>query len=497
MVEKLMLHLQYECHRAGLRLPWDKIVERLSTGSSGGSAQQHLSKLRDILITEGHMVPPLLGKQTVAQDSSIRGYVRDESSANPTDTRIVYWGGEVIVDRKDNLEINGVIRGSGNYRRGLGKQLEIAQKASGERRNRLPVELRKEGSPSAVSKPRSGSVTKTPAKRSSSVKRTPSAKRSSSAMSSGADSVDLADVDPEEDYDPTASAKKGKYGLRKKVQPRYRVEDSDDEMDEDHSDTDRVRATIETAVGATSTPSHTREAVENDNGLITPPSTKQIVLKLAPAALSRFPTGTTVKEEVSPEEGASECFSGDEMNPGEADESIVDQAADSYDSENEQLSARQMPPMTPLQQQIAVSYGYRGVEIHGLKTEYDRAIMNGTDPEVNGFDLKETPTFTPHNFGGVGSGFNFMSPSPYQNNESHTESGYLVSPSPYRFQGSAARSHSNNLSGTSPTSFLAFGGNNSGSPGGTGFGDLQGIGGFGGHADMSDFGVSINPRSMS
>ncbi len=71
MVEKLLLHLQYECHCEGIKLPWDKVVHRLSTGSSGQSALQHINKLRDILITEGHMVPPLLGKNTIPQDPMI------------------------------------------------------------------------------------------------------------------------------------------------------------------------------------------------------------------------------------------------------------------------------------------------------------------------------------------------------------------------------------------------------------------------------------------
>lgn len=100
MIEKLLLHVHYECHRRGLNIPWDHVVHRLSPGSSGSSALQHLTKLRDVLTAEGHMVPPLLGKVTVKQDPSIRGYVRDMSSEIKTMTRIVCWD-EHIEDRKE------------------------------------------------------------------------------------------------------------------------------------------------------------------------------------------------------------------------------------------------------------------------------------------------------------------------------------------------------------------------------------------------------------
>jgi hypothetical protein len=100
MIEKLMLHIQYECHRRGIIIPWDHIVHRLNPGSSGPSALQHLNKMRDVLVTEGHLVPPLLGKVTVKQDPSIRGFVRDMDAELPTTTRIVRWD-EPIEDRKE------------------------------------------------------------------------------------------------------------------------------------------------------------------------------------------------------------------------------------------------------------------------------------------------------------------------------------------------------------------------------------------------------------
>jgi hypothetical protein len=116
MMEKLMLHLQYECQRKGILLPWDKAVHRLSPGSSGTAAQQHINKIRDILIGEGHMVPPLIGKLGSAQSSHVRGYIRDEDSSDPSQAKVVNWG-EVVEDRKESLMIPGIIRGSGAYRK--------------------------------------------------------------------------------------------------------------------------------------------------------------------------------------------------------------------------------------------------------------------------------------------------------------------------------------------------------------------------------------------
>ena len=117
MIEKLLLHLQYECQRMGVQLPWDKIVHRLKPGSSGASAMQHLNKLRDVLVGEGHMVPPLIGKlgATVPEDTP-RGYIRDLSSQDPYVTKKVMWS-DYVEDRRESLVIPGIVRGSGAYRK--------------------------------------------------------------------------------------------------------------------------------------------------------------------------------------------------------------------------------------------------------------------------------------------------------------------------------------------------------------------------------------------
>jgi len=100
MIEKLMLHLQYEMHRRGIEVPWNEAVHRLSPGSSGQSATQHLNKIRDQLLTEGHLVPPLCGKVIQPQDPKIRGYIRDMGGESVVDSREVDWE-EFIEDRRE------------------------------------------------------------------------------------------------------------------------------------------------------------------------------------------------------------------------------------------------------------------------------------------------------------------------------------------------------------------------------------------------------------
>lgn len=140
MIEKLFYHLMYESHRAGIDLPLAEAVHRLSPGSSGQSALQHLARFRDQLIAEGHLVPPLLGKRNVKHDPNIRGYIRDLASNDPYAVRTVTWD-EKTEDPKENFEINdGIIRGSGRYKRGNNTGV-TPQKPSknAKRRNRNPT----------------------------------------------------------------------------------------------------------------------------------------------------------------------------------------------------------------------------------------------------------------------------------------------------------------------------------------------------------------------
>lgn len=106
MAEKLLLHIQYECSRYRVDIPWDSIAHRLHPGSTGSAIHQHLNRLRSHLIAEGHLVPPICQKpgSRVFVDPHIRGYVR-ANQENPDDqltTRAVRFD-EPMEDRKFNL----------------------------------------------------------------------------------------------------------------------------------------------------------------------------------------------------------------------------------------------------------------------------------------------------------------------------------------------------------------------------------------------------------
>lgn len=116
MIEKLFLHLIYECHRADVALPWQEIMKRFAPNSTPESAMQQLNRVRETLISEGHMVPPLLGRRSVAQKPDVRGIIRDMAQENPKATREVDWQ-EDIIDRSESLVVSGVVRGSGRYPR--------------------------------------------------------------------------------------------------------------------------------------------------------------------------------------------------------------------------------------------------------------------------------------------------------------------------------------------------------------------------------------------
>lgn len=105
MAEKLLLHLQYECSRHKIELPWDSIAHRLHPGSTGAAVSQHLGRLRRELTAEGHLVPPMLQRPGIsgAVDPDIRGFVRkDDQGEDKFATRPVRFS-EKHDDRRFNL----------------------------------------------------------------------------------------------------------------------------------------------------------------------------------------------------------------------------------------------------------------------------------------------------------------------------------------------------------------------------------------------------------
>ncbi|KAI9158486.1 hypothetical protein HJFPF1_06481 [Paramyrothecium foliicola] len=106
MTDKLLLHIQYECARHKIQLPWDAIAHRLHPGSSGTAVVQHLARVRRDLISGGHLVPPLAGKSNVAGsfgDPEIRGFVRQDMHGDDRETTRAVTFSESMDDPKYEL----------------------------------------------------------------------------------------------------------------------------------------------------------------------------------------------------------------------------------------------------------------------------------------------------------------------------------------------------------------------------------------------------------
>ena len=100
MFEKALLHLIYEMQRRGMDIPYDAAVKRLAPWGTGNAFQQALNKLRDIMIAEGHLVPPALQRVDLMAEADIRGYVRDMTSDDPFKARVLRWD-----ERYEDLEV--------------------------------------------------------------------------------------------------------------------------------------------------------------------------------------------------------------------------------------------------------------------------------------------------------------------------------------------------------------------------------------------------------
>jgi len=211
MLEKLLLHLVYECHRNDVKLPWDKVMARLAPGSSVDSALQQMNKTREIMITEGHMVPPLKSKRCVPADPDVRGIIRDMSSENPSATRTVNWT-EDIEDLKRSLEIPGIIRGSGRYPRTPRKPKENGEPAADATTpsTNNPSTLKKRTR--KVKEGETSSAEATPTKK---PKKSTAKKSAVKAEESASENEVLPEeLVSDEDYKPNATVKKNRHGKR-------------------------------------------------------------------------------------------------------------------------------------------------------------------------------------------------------------------------------------------------------------------------------------------
>ncbi|KAG9241311.1 hypothetical protein BJ878DRAFT_483065 [Calycina marina] len=111
--EQFLLHLQYETFQAGIDLPWEEAMQRFQPGCGGYNAmKQQFAKWREVLIAEGHMVPPpmkaMAGGRQRGGDKVVRGYVRDLNNPSPTATKQLLFT-ESWVHRNKSLDIPDIL----------------------------------------------------------------------------------------------------------------------------------------------------------------------------------------------------------------------------------------------------------------------------------------------------------------------------------------------------------------------------------------------------
>ncbi|PVH80959.1 hypothetical protein DL98DRAFT_181551 [Cadophora sp. DSE1049] len=358
MIDKLVLHIQYECHKQGVQIPWDSIVHRLNPGSSGPSAIQMLNKLRDVLVTEGHMIPPVLGKATSPVDPTLRGYIRDMDSPYPTTTKAVRWTDDVT-DRKESLVVPGLVRGSGKYRKVPKNELVPVPKEDlkpGQRRNRKPAEVDEWAAEqrSLKESAKKGKAEEREAKR--------AANGGSGATGSGRSTrakkvikdeseseIDPADLNSDEDYNPNVKKKTTSRGKRvvigKPTSP-----------DPFTSPTPRSRKrSAKVALNYNTGDDEEDEERDTPNSLI-------VKLRVPSRELQRFEPGESGKK---PKNAAH-------FNPGPAKILFKDEIMKAL-----------------LQTEVAGgdvvhSVVYLGTEMHGTMPQFMKAVAEDTDPRLNG-----------------------------------------------------------------------------------------------------------------
>lgn len=348
MMEKFILNMVYEFRRSEITIPWDKIAHRQRPGSSGAAAMQHVNKLREILITEGHLVPPPFGKKN-AFDPNIRGYIRDMNSEDPKATRSVTWD-EEIEDLKESLVIPGVTRGSGTYRR---------NRAQWQNNKATIVE---------ETPTKTFSTQARPDKRASKAK-TDQKEKSFMIKKERSESIDPAEMPSDEDYDPGNRLKiKGhrKRKVKVKTERKYDLDETSDFENESfgYSDDDEFLA---------ETPSKKIAG----NYAMAPLAGLPLKLKISPEKLKKFAAGLSIKsaeEEVAVNEME---YNVDYGNGDDDAETIVGAHARDIDDVFGQGGLHLNNGNVGLQNQLCFNpYGYNGGIIPGSGTYNPQGALN-------------------------------------------------------------------------------------------------------------------------
>ena len=426
MIDKLFLHVVYECHRRNILIPWDAAVHRLSphTNSSGFAALQALNKHRDLLVSEGHMVPPLLGKLIIPQPRSVRGHIRDMNASSPIATRVVRWN-EAIEDRAHSLVEPDINRGSGNYPRGrhfgTNTIYSRSKPIDGGRRCRLTAEeLAAKNDPA----PQVPKVRKKPGPKLGS-KNKPKAPKVPVPV--GSTSVDPVDDPLDESYSPPKKKARGKYKPRQVIEkeivrgtdpPEYNgsqvlpptplILQLSDCVE--HNNFRALSPTPSASQHGDFTHKNGRRVQEPhsrsssyDGFRSAPLATLPITLCLRPELLASFPAGVSKPTfDAASDDSNSDAYEDHPETDEDPEEYNYDDAATSdweleksmncdFPSNYEQPHPAQHQHEPAVVEKILAdrtSGGYQGVMVHGTLNEYKAALRSGKDPFLNGLSHK-------------------------------------------------------------------------------------------------------------
>ncbi|KAF5874253.1 putative heat shock protein mitochondrial precursor protein [Botrytis fragariae] len=375
MPEKLILCMVYECRRAELDIPWDNIAHRIRPGSSGAATIQHINKLREILIPEGHLVPPPFAKKNNV-DPNVRGYIRDMNSEDPKATRAVTWD-EKIEDLKESLVIPGVTRGSGTYRRDRARW----------QNNKVAIV---EETPTKTLSSRQGAEKRAPKAKTEQKEKSFMVKRERS------ESIDPTEMPSDEDYDPGNRLKiKGhrKRKVKVKTERKYDLDETSDSEGESFGYSDNDDFLEETPCKKVA-----------GNHAMTPLASLPLKLKISPDKLKKFAAGASVnsaEEEVAVDETEYIGRYGD----GDDDaETIADAHARDVDDVFGHVGLHLNNGNSELQNQLVFTpYGYNGGMNPGSGTYNPQGALN-----AQSYDQVYGQTYSSHNFMNVETG-------PYQN----------------------------------------------------------------------------------
>ncbi|TGO32590.1 hypothetical protein BHYA_0304g00080 [Botrytis hyacinthi] len=364
MADKLIQCINYECRRRGLNIPWNDIAHRMDPGSSGAAAMQYVNKMREILIPEGHLVPPPFAKKNTV-NPNVRGYIRDMNSDDPKATREVTWE-EEIEHPKESLDIPGVTRGSGTYRRDRARW----------QNNKASIV---EETPTKTFSSR-----QCPEKRASEAK-TEQKEKSFMVKKERSESIDPAEMPSDEDYDPGNRLKiKGHRKRKVKVETerKYDLDETSDSEGESfgYSDDEFLAETPCKKVAG--------------NHAKTPLASLPLKLKLSPDKLKKFAAGASMnfgEEKVAVDETQYTSRYGDGDDEAET---IVDAQARGFDDVFGHGGLHLNNGNAGLQNQLVYTpYGYNGGMNPGSGTYDSQGALT-----AQAYDPVYGQTYSNHNF---------------------------------------------------------------------------------------------------